>query len=121
MKVTTPQSVPEGDSSSAGIMLSATAEKKAASPEVRTRKDSGSELAVPDAGAAGFVWARGTAGVRPAATAVLARSRKRRRGSESSAISILLVRHESATANREPANHRIKCARAVRCILEHPP
>jgi len=61
MKVTHAAIGPGGRQLVGGNHAVGTAEKNAASPEVRTRKDSGSELAVPDA-VRGFVWARGTAG-----------------------------------------------------------
>src|SRR5262245_18231042 len=80
MKMVTPQALPEGESSSAGIMVSATAEKKAASAAVNVRSASSFNAcgAAPSTGLG--CWASaGVAGVSPAATAVPAPNRKLRR------------------------------------------
>jgi len=54
MKVTTPHSVPDGDSESAGMRVSAAAEKNAASVEVSVSMPSESGFTVAEAGAAGW-------------------------------------------------------------------
>src|SRR5262245_42660931 len=77
MKVATPHWPPEGDSSSAGMIVSAAATKKACSVAVSVSSGSGSAAAA--ATAAGACACAGAVGVSPAATAVPAPNRKLRR------------------------------------------
>src|SRR5476649_2807335 len=97
MKTTTPQSLPEGVSSSAGMNVSTAAAKKACSAAVKVRVPSADAAAaeVDAAGAAGeFVCASADDDARLAATAVPAPTRKSRRkiGLSSFAMASLPVR-----------------------------
>ena len=90
MKVTSPQSVPDGESSSAGMKASTAAETKAASVAVSASKAAGSARAA--ATAVGAVCASpGTVEASPVASAVPAPTRKRRRGIESSVMTFSLM------------------------------
>src|SRR5207247_10011033 len=89
MKIATPQSLPEGESSSAGMRVSTTATMKADSGAVSVTNCSGCGVGAGDAAAVGCCACAAPLGARPAATAVLAPSRKLRRaiGLFSSALS----------------------------------
>src|SRR5262245_5421696 len=91
MKVATPHWLPEGDSSSAGMIVSVAATKKACSVAVRVSSGSGSATAA--AAAAGACACAGAAGASPAATAVPAPRRKLRLaiGLLSSGVSVVVL------------------------------
>src|SRR5262245_3923959 len=112
MKMVTPQALPEGESSSTGIIVSATAEKKAASAAVNVSSASSFAAcgALPSTGLG--CWASAfAAGVSPAATAVPAPNRKLRRAIDavssvvwSSAIDTSLGRRPWARHTAQPAS-----------------
>src|SRR5262245_51786269 len=79
MKVATPHSLPEGESSSAGMIVSAAATKKACSVAVSVSSGWGSGAGDAAGVPCGFCASAGAVGARPVATAVPAPSRKLRR------------------------------------------
>src|SRR5262245_18634546 len=90
MNVTQPQSVPEGDSWSAGMIVSTAAEKNASSSGVITRRASGAAFAALAAVAASPVHAaRPVAAAAALAPATPAPFKNSRRGSFISAMDIL--------------------------------
>jgi hypothetical protein len=111
MKVATPHSPPEGDSSSPGIIASAAATKKACSVAVSVSSGSGSAAGAGAGFACAVCASLGAVGARVAATAVPAPNRKLRRGILSSdallsAMATSRVRH----VGRVPP-------RAARCLI----
>src|SRR5262245_65077937 len=112
MKVATPHWLPEGDSSSAGMIVSVAATKKACSVAVRVSSGSGSATAA--AAAAGACACAGAAGASPAATAVPAPRRKLRLaiGLLSSGVSVVvlsavLLRSEEHTSELQSLRHLV--------------
>src|SRR5262245_11067856 len=103
MKVTQPQSVPEGDSWSAGMIVSTAAEKKAFSSGVSTSLVSGAVGAFEAVVAAsGVQAARPVAAAAALAPATPAPFRNSRRGSLMSAI---------GSSRLKPARFDLGCAR----------
>ena len=105
MKVATPHSLPEGENSSAGMIVSAAATKKACSVAVSVSSGSGSG-AGDGAGVPCGLCA--SAGVRPVATAVPAPSRKLRRaiGILSSGARLSVMATSPCAPHRAEMRHR---------------